>query len=77
MDLYQVLVNVERHCAEARKFYKALNHEAAKDELADASGLIIREITIKDAVDAETEAKEEKPQTPGHCQPDQADKESS
>ena len=71
MDLLQVLINVEKHVSEARTFYKGGYYEEVADELADAAGLIQREIADKVPVKEEPEIEEEQPTPIGHCVPDQ------
>lgn len=72
MEIQQVINGAQRHINDAQGAVNSGRADEAKDSLAEAAGLIQREIGDKDAADENTEAKEEKAQTPGHCQPDQA-----
>ena len=77
MDLLQVLNGVQRHVSAAYVAFNADDEANVKDNLADAAGLIQREIGDADETPEKQAETKETPQAVGHCQSDQKVEESS
>jgi len=77
MDLLQLMNGAQKHVSEAFVAFNNGEDAGARDSLAEAAGLIQREIGDKDEPEPKPEEKEETPQTTGHCQPDQTNEKGS